>query len=143
MCRGITKLGKRCGTICNADFCKRHISQSLGGAISSKKEIKELDDFEDKSRLNVIRQVSIPGIGQVDGYVPEINTVLEYHGNYFHGNPYVFNSRKSNGRKKNPQLYGDLFAKTLACDRKIVDKGYNLISLWETPLPGYMQLVYE
>ena len=32
----------------------------------------------------------IPGIGKVDGYHAESNTIFEYHGDFWHGNPKKF-----------------------------------------------------
>ena len=72
----------------------------------------------------------IEGIGKVDGYCYETNTVYEFHGDYWHGNPKRFDPNDIN--KTNGKTYGELYTKTMERDQKIRDLGYNLIVKWES-----------
>lgn len=74
-------------------------------------------------------EYKIPGIGKVDGYCVETNTIYEYHGNFWHGNPIKFNPDDIN--PINGKTYGELYARTTERDQKIRNLGYNLIVKWE------------
>ena len=71
----------------------------------------------------------IYGVGKVDGYCKETNTVYEFHGDYYHGNPIRFNSEDIN--PTNHKTYGELYSKTLLRDKLIISKSYKLIIMWE------------
>lgn len=70
-------------------------------------------------------EYKINGIGKVDGYCLETNTVYEYHGDYWHGNPLVFDGNDSNKTLK--KQFKELYNKTIARDNKIRELGYLLI----------------
>ena len=74
-------------------------------------------------------QFQIKGVGKVDGYFPKANTVVEYHGCYWHGCPRCYPNRKL----KHPKLkktYEQLYNKTCTRDAKIRSLGFNLITIW-------------
>ena len=65
-----------------------------------------------------------------DGYSKTKNTILEYHGDYYHGNPEFYNLEELNKRTKT--TYGELYENTLQKQRFCEDSGYNYISIWES-----------
>lgn len=109
--------------------CRRSINYS-------KAQIKWLNAIENDECLTIKHALSggeyyIQGVGYVDGYCEETNTVYEYHGDYWHGNPLVYDKNVINPTTK--KTYGELFQKTIIRDKKIRELGYNLIVTWETP----------
>lgn len=72
----------------------------------------------------------IEGIGKVDGFCKQTNTVYEFHGNFWHGNPNMFDPTDINPFNK--KSYGDLYKSTLDRSNKIKRFGYNLIEMWES-----------
>jgi len=66
---------------------------------------------------------------KADAYVPEINTVYEFHGKFWHGCPKSFNPNDINPMTKT--TYKELHNKTLAREKLIINAGYNLIIKWE------------
>ena len=46
---------------------------------------------------------------KADAYIPETNTVYEFHGNYWHGNPRIYKSKDIN--KTNNKTFGELYKK--------------------------------
>jgi len=67
---------------------------------------------------------------RADAYVPETNTVYEFHGNYWHGNPKLFKADDINKRSK--KTFGELYQKTLDREELIRNAGYNLVVMWES-----------
>ena len=67
---------------------------------------------------------------RVDAYVPETNTVYEFHGDYWHGNPNKYDPNKINKRAK--QTFGQLYLKTKIKEQKIIESGYPLVVMWES-----------
>ena len=74
-------------------------------------------------------EVKIEDIGKVDGFSFENNLVFEFHGDFWHGNPKIYNMNETNNVSK--KTFGELYNKTCMRDLKIIEKGYNLISIWE------------
>lgn len=70
----------------------------------------------------------IKGVGHVDGFHKPSNTVLEFHGDYWHGNPRKY---KPDHQTFNGSTAKDLYKKTKAKEKKILALGYNLITMWE------------
>jgi len=66
---------------------------------------------------------------RADAYVPETNTVYEFHGKFWHGSPKHFNQNDINPRTKT--TYGELYKKTLDRENLIKNAGYELIVKWE------------
>ena len=64
-----------------------------------------------------------------DGYCKEINTIYEYHGDYWHGNPKIYSCDTIN--KITKTTMGELYKKTVERERKIKELGYNLVVMWE------------
>jgi hypothetical protein len=82
-------------------------------------------------------EYKIEGIGKVDGYCQETNTVYEFHGDFWHGNPLIFDSEDIN--PVNCIKYGDLYNKTIKRDELIISKGYNLVTMWENDYKKQMK----
>ena len=79
-----------------------------------------------------IPEYKVEGVGKVDGYCKENNTIYEFHGDFWHGNPNMFNLEDFN--RVNGKKFGDLYKKTIERDNKIRSLGYNLVVKWETDL---------
>jgi hypothetical protein len=69
----------------------------------------------------------IPGIGKVDGYHRETNTVFEYHGDFWHGNSLVFDADDIN--PVTGKTFGQLYSDTWHRDYTIRQLGYKLVIL--------------
>lgn len=65
---------------------------------------------------------------KADGYCEEINTIYEFHGDYWHGNPKIYKEDDTTyfGKK-----FGELYQKTIDREKLIKAKGYNLVVMWE------------
>ncbi len=111
----------------------------------SKAQIKWLQELEEKEKIIIQHALSpegeytIPGVGKVDGYCEETNTVYEFHGDYWHGNPTKYPS--DNLHPVTNRKYGDLYNETLQRDEKIRQLGYNLIVKWEGEDPSIKRKV--
>lgn len=111
----------------------RHCSVSRG---YSDVQIRWLNNIMEKESIYIRHALSaegeykIPGLGKVDGYCSQTNTVYEFHGDYWHGNPDIYDATSVN--MVNHKTFGELYNKTLERDQKIRDKGYNLIVMWES-----------
>ena len=64
-----------------------------------------------------------------DGYCKEINTIYEFHGDFWHGNPKKFNPNAINPVSK--KTYGELYQSTQIKKKKIIELGYNYVEIWE------------
>lgn len=62
----------------------------------------------------------IPGVGKVDGFCKETNTVYEFHGDYWHGNPDIFPLNNLFPSGKKGETFGDINRKTSARDKLII-----------------------
>lgn len=100
----------------------------------SRKQIEWLNNIMEKENIHIQHaenggEFYIQGIGKVDGYCQETNTVYEFHGSYWHGNceRLDFLGYHPKIDKKNIEI----FIGTLLRDRKIQEAGYNLVNIWE------------
>lgn len=66
---------------------------------------------------------------KADGYVEDLNTIFEFHGDFWHGNPKIYNELAINPRTG--ITYGELYKTTVEKSNFIRSKGYNLIEIWE------------
>jgi hypothetical protein len=66
---------------------------------------------------------------KADGYAENINTIFEFHGDFWHGNPKLYDKKKVNPRVGS--TFGELYEKTLQKSNFIKYNGYNLIEIWE------------
>lgn len=73
-------------------------------------------------------EVSLPGVGKVDGFCQATNTVYEFHGDSWHGNPEVFSMTAVNTANK--EYMGVLYLKTLDKEFRIRQAGYNYKETW-------------
>ena len=65
----------------------------------------------------------------VDGYSPELNTIYEFLGDYYHGNPNKFNPNDINKRTK--KTFGELYNKTMNRINFLQSHGFNVVYIWE------------
>jgi hypothetical protein len=65
----------------------------------------------------------------VDGFDPNTNTIYEFNGDFWHGNPKIYNPEQIN--KRNKYSFGQLHNELIHRNQKIIDAGYNLVSIWE------------
>ena len=66
---------------------------------------------------------------KVDGFISETNTVLQFHGCYWHGCPKCYKSDDINNDRK--CTMGELNNKTIEISNKIKKAGYKLIEIYE------------
>jgi len=67
---------------------------------------------------------------RADGYSDQTQTILEYHGDFWHGNPDIYDQCEINPCAN--KTYGELFQNT--CNKKTFceDSGYNYVYIWES-----------
>lgn len=65
-----------------------------------------------------------------DAYDPDINTIYEFYGDYWHGNPNKYNPNDFN--KNNKKTFGELYQKTMDRQDKLIKMGYKIIFIWES-----------
>jgi hypothetical protein len=80
--------------------------------------------------LNIEKRQFKIGKYFVDGYDPVTNTVYEFNGDFWHGNPNKYNLNDVNIINK--KTFGELYENTLDKEKKLIELGYNVISIWET-----------
>lgn len=110
-----------------------HCSKSKGYSDAEINWITKMEKKENiiiRNALSENRQFKIIGVGKVDSYCQETNTVYEFHGDYWHGNPSIYNRNEINAVTKS--TFGELYDKTIERERKIRELGYNLIVKWES-----------
>lgn len=110
-----------------------HCSKSKGYSDMQIIWIKDIEISQNltiQHALCVNGEFKISGIGKVDGYCKENNTVYEFHGDYWHGNPLIYNEEDINLTIGN--TFGYLYEKTIKRDENIRQLGYNLVIKWET-----------
>lgn len=66
----------------------------------------------------------------VDGFDPEINTVFEYHGCFYHACPSCFPNREQKHLKHLGLTNQGVYEKTLDKTKKLRSLGYNVIEKW-------------
>jgi len=97
--------------------------------IISKPETKWLDSLNiDQKHRQAKIMIGKKNI-RADAYVPETNTVYEFHGKFWHGCPKYFNKNDINPMTKT--TYGELYKKTLDRENLIKNAVYELIVKWE------------
>lgn len=96
----------------------------------SKLEILWLDDLkipkEYRQKIIYINNK----IYKVDAYDPNINTIYEFNGDYWHGNPKFYDKDKIHPVSK--KTYGELHSATIKKELELMGAGYNVISIWES-----------
>ena len=76
---------------------------------------------------------------KADGYAENINTIFEFHGDFWHGNPKLYDKKKVNTRLGS--TFGELYEKTLQKSNFIKDNGYNLIEIWENDWKKFIKSI--
>lgn len=66
----------------------------------------------------------------VDGYSPKSHTVYEFYGDFWHANPHVFDHALKHPKLKG--TYGDVYSRTIEREKKIIQSGYTVVSIWES-----------
>jgi hypothetical protein len=89
--------------------------------------------------FNNLGEFVIKGIGKVDGYHKESNTVYEFHGDFWHGNPKIFNPLDIHPLIK--KSYGKLLKNTLHREIKIRNLGFKYICIWENEFKKNKKIV--
>jgi hypothetical protein len=82
----------------------------------------------------------IPGTRyKADGYIKSSNIIFEFHGDFWHGNPKLYDQTKINPRIG--ITYGELYNQTIAKSNIILDKGYNLVEIWENDWNKFIKII--
>lgn len=114
------KIGKECQKCSN-----QHSGISMGWLLFMEK--RYLTEIQHARNLG---EFVIPGTRyKADGYIESLNTIFEFHGDFWHGNPELYDENEMNPRVG--ITYGELYNKTIEKSKVILDKGYNLIEIWE------------
>ncbi len=117
------KFTQKAGTHLEGKGCK-YCSNNI-----SKQEIKWLDSLMIAQEC---RHKSIKANDKwyfLDAYIPETNTIYEFHGDYWHGNPVKFKPEDVN--KNNKTKFGELYEDTINRENELRALGYNLVVIWE------------
>lgn len=77
-----------------------------------------------------MKKLTLLGNIRVDGYDPIINTIYEFHGDFWHGNPAVYKADDFNIVRK--ETFANLYLQTIKRDQFIIQNGYNLVTIWES-----------
>jgi hypothetical protein len=78
---------------------------------------------------------------KADGYAENINTIFEFHGDFWHGNPKLYDQSKINPRIG--LKFGDLYKKTIEKSKYIKDNGYNIIEIWENDWKRFIKVIIK
>ena len=114
------KVGKECQKCSN-----QHSGISMGWLLFMEK--RYLTEIQHARNLG---EFVIPGTRfKADGYIKSSNTIFEFYGDFWHGNPELYDENELNPRVG--ITYGELYNQTMAKSKIILDKGYNLIEIWE------------
>jgi len=74
----------------------------------------------------------IPGTKfKADGFIEELNTVIEYHGCLFHGCKSCFTERSKTPWFSKGNTYEQLYEKTLKRTNTLICLGYKVVEMWE------------
>jgi hypothetical protein len=65
-----------------------------------------------------------------DGYCEETNTIYEFYGDIWHGNPDKFSRDGINPLNK--KTFGELYDDTITRENILKERGYKLITIWES-----------
>jgi len=94
----------------------------------------------DISHAENIGEYIIPGSRyKADGYAKSINTIFEFHGDFWHGNPKIYNKSIINPRVG--ITYGELYENTVLKTEHIKKLGYNIIEIWENDWKIFIKYV--
>jgi len=78
---------------------------------------------------------------KADGYNKSINTIFEFHGDFWHGNPKIYDKIEINPRVG--ISYGELYEKTLEKAKIIKEKGFKLIEIWENEWKNFIKFIIK
>jgi G:T-mismatch repair DNA endonuclease (very short patch repair protein) len=76
---------------------------------------------------------------KADGYCKETNTIIEFHGDFWHGNPKIYNTNQIN--QVNKKTFGELYNKTIKKEDFIKEQGYNLVVIWERDFDNLINII--
>lgn len=76
---------------------------------------------------------------KADGYSQERSIIFEFHGDFWHGNPLLYDSCKINPRCG--VSYGELYSNTVYRMNEIRNKGYTVVSCWESEWTRFKKAV--
>lgn len=103
----------------------------------SQKAIKWLVSIEQNQNIFIqhagnIGEYHIPNTNyNVDGFHKETNTIYEYYGDIWHGNLKKFNPEEKCHPFDKTISAGELNAKTIKREQRLISLGYNVVSVWE------------
>lgn len=67
-----------------------------------------------------------------DIFIPEVNLIVEYYGDYWHGNPTIYKSDKMLGRGENRYLAAKKWKSDRANEDFAISNGYKIEIVWES-----------
>jgi hypothetical protein len=124
------KIGKECQKCSN-----QYSSISMDWILFMEK--KYLSEIQHAKNLG---EFVIPGTRyKADGYIKSLNIIFEFHGDFWHGNPEIYDKKEINPRIG--ITYGELYNQTIEKSKLIVEKGYNLIEIWENDWKKFIKTI--
>jgi hypothetical protein len=104
------------------------------------KFIKELSDATGHEIQHALSEIGefkpIPSRRfRVDGYIKDLNTIIDFHGCFFHGCPTCFPNRIECPRNDGT-TYEDFYTRTIEREKLLRSEGYRVISVWECQVSG-------
>ena len=119
----------------HGDFCQRPNRHTGGGSGCPKCshnvsniQLRWLSEFNCPEMIYEYRIPTTPI--KADGFIEATNTMLFFHGDYWHGNPRVYDPNATHPVIKK-KTFGELYQKTLEMEERVKRLGYNLIVMWE------------
>src|SRR6266481_2058057 len=102
----------------------------------SKVAIRFLEDIQRKFDLPYIYHAKNGGeveinYFKVDGFIKELNLILEFHGSCWHGNISVYKDKDRCNPRNRKVTARYLYNKTLAREKTLCDLGFNVAVIWD------------
>lgn len=110
------------------NIIKMHVDGKMMTKPVSKAE-KEIREFLEEEKIKVIPQFPI-GTLRYDLFIPSINLIIEYNGDYWHCNPRIYEKNYWNSKK---EMYAyELWRKDKIKKNLAFKNGYKFITIWES-----------
>jgi len=131
--------GKKHTLVTIKQISNTKIEQYKNGLVKFKqyrisKAEKEIADFLKENKIEFVPQYQIQGISYIyDFYIPKLNLIIEYQGDYWHANPMKYNSGSLIKIKNvGETLVDDIWKKDKKKFDLAVEKGYVVNYIWES-----------
>lgn len=94
---------------------------------------REICNFLIENNIKFVSQFIIPGKShRYDIFLPAINLIIEYFGDYWHGNPKIYGHDKILGRGTNKYLASNKWESDMINNNFAISNGYDVEIIWES-----------